>query len=384
MADRTPGVLVLVDQSGSRWSSQEDFCLALTRALSAREARCVVSYSSQPAALVETVLRGAGAEIAVVPHGRAAPLAFARDVRRLCRRHQVDIAQLFHYVPSTRLTALLPLLAPCRVIVSDFTGGEGSARTGLKRTLFHAYNRLMNFGVARFVAPSRFVENRLRRSRGIRDRKITHIYNGIDLARFGHGDPAPVRKELGLSEHSRLILSVSNLLPLKAVDVLVRAFARLATDHPGAVLAIAGDGPERGRLEQLAAELGLRERTRFLGQRTDVPDLLSASSLFCCPSVWAEAFGWVNAEAMACGVPVVSTTTGAIPEVVEHGRCGLLVPPNDADAMGAAIRELLASPERLSAMGQAGRERAERLFDIRRTVDQYVALYERTAARARA
>ncbi|MFH1732966.1 MAG: glycosyltransferase family 4 protein [Planctomycetota bacterium] len=379
-----PNVLLLLDQSGSRWSSQEDFCICLSRTLRSSGARCVVVYSSQPTAAAEKALTDAGAVLDVACQHKMSLPRFCWKIRGLCRRHKIGVTHLQHYVPSSRLIAALALSLPCPIIVGDCTGGEGKPRPPLSRRLFHAFNRLMNASIAGIVAPSRFVRERLIRSRGIAERKAWCIPNGVDLERFHRRGPPGVREELGLSSAQHMILTAGNLLPLKAVDVLLTAFVRVLEEHPDSVLVIAGDGPERGRLERLAEELGVSGRTTFLGQRSDVPHLLSAAAIFCCPSVWAEAFGWVNAEAMACEVPVVSTTAGAIPEVVEHGETGLLVPPGDPDAMAAAIIELLASPERRKAMGEAGRRRAEKLFDLRQVVPRYVALYADVAAGRRA
>lgn len=375
-----PNVLLLVDQSASRWSSQEDFCLNVARAVGAHGAKCIIAYSSPPAPEVDEALTAAGAALHVARRSDTSLLGFCREVRALCRRYGVGVIHLRHYPPSTSLTAMLPLVVPCPVILMDDTSGAGAPKRPLKRVAFRAFNRLMNCAVSRVIAPSHFVHERLITYRGIPRCKVVCIPNAVDLARCRRADPAPVRAELGLSNEQLMILAAGNLITPKGLDVLINAFATAAEKEPRAVLVIAGDGPERAKLEKLSQELGVSGRTTFLGQRSDMPDLLSAAAIFCCPSVWAEAFGWVNAEAMACEVPVVSTTTGAIPEIIEHGETGLLVPPRDSGAMAAAIIELLASPERRKAMGEAGRRRAEKLFDLRQVVQRYVALYADVAA----
>lgn len=377
-------MLLLVDQRAACWSSQEDLCLATIRGLRERGAGCVVAYSSYPAREVAEALLDEGATLEVASRAEFSLLRFCLHVRRLCRRHGVGLIHMRHYAPSALLSAALPLFAPCPILFGVCSSGEPRPKKALKRIAFHAFNRVMNWGIAHFIVPSHFVERRVVDSNGIAAGRVERIFNGIDLDRFRPRDPKPIREEIGVTPDQPLVLTAAHLIPPKAVDVLIRAFAAVLKEQPNAVLVVAGDGPERPRLEGLAAELNISPSVRFIGARSDLPELLSVSALFCCSSVWGEAFGLVNAEAMACGVPVVSTTTGAIPEVIEHGRCGLLVPPNDADATASAIMELLASPERRAAMGRAGRERAERLFDIRRTVDQYIALYERTASRARA
>jgi len=375
----TPNVLLLVDQSGSRWSSQEDFCAAIARDLRSRGGGCVLAYSSPPAPAVETAFREAGADVEVASVVGSSLVAFCRYVRELCKRHHIGVVHLRHYPPSGRVPAALSLALPCPTIMTDDTSGKVRPKRLIKGIAFRAFNRLMNAGVAHIVAPSRFVEQRLVHAKGIPARKVIHISNAIDLVRFRRGDPARIREELRLADGQLLVLAAANLIPEKGTDVLLRSFALVAGPHPNAVLAIAGDGPERGNLEALARELGVSDSVLFLGQRSDMPDLLAATAVCCCPSIWAEAFCWVNAEAMACQVPVVAARSGAIPEVVAHGETGLLVPLGDPDAMAAAISELLASPDRRRQMGRAGRQRAEKLFDLRRTVSEHIALYERIA-----
>ncbi len=372
-------VLLLIDQMGNRWSSQEDFCLAMAEEVRRRGGQCVVAYSSHAAPHVQARLLAGGAILEIVNTAKQSLIPVCFGVRRLCAKYRIGVIHLFHYPPSTPLTACLPMVVPAAVVMTDFTSGIAKGRTGVERLAFHAYNRTMTAGIARFVAPSEYVRTRLIESRGIAPRIIECVLNGVDLERFHPADPAVARSALGIPLDVPVILTASNLLPPKAVDVLIRAFGRVAATHPEAVLVIAGDGPERTTLERLAAEANVATRTRFLGQRDDVHALLPAATVFCCPSIWGESFGWVNAEAMACGVPVISTRSGAIPEVVAHGECGLLVPPRDSEAMADALLAVLGSREQRAAMATAGRARAETRFALGRTIAEHLSLYERAA-----
>jgi D-inositol-3-phosphate glycosyltransferase len=148
-----------------------------------------------------------------------------------------------------------------------------------------------------------------------------------------------------------VLLWVGRMQPWKGLDTAIRALPAI----PGAVLAIAGDGEERARLEQLTAELGLGERVRFLGPlpRADLPRLYAAADLLLATSFASETFGIGPVEAQACGLPVVASRFGGFPEVVAEGRTGLLVPPRDPQALAAACRELLDDPARRLAMSAA-------------------------------
>lgn len=369
--------LLMVDQNGCRWSSQEDFCLLLTKKLQEKGGTCVLAYSSPPADHVASTLMDAGAIVEVVARNQGTIIDFCRKVRNVCIKYGIDIVHLRHYSISTWVTFALPLFVPARIIMTDDSGGLGGQKGILKRTAFYLFNRLMNIGVSHFVAPSAFIYKRFIGSRGFSASRITKIPNGVDLERFSpRTDGNSIRATLGVPPDAKVILVACNLYKLKGVDVLLRSFADVAVKAERAVLIIAGDGPELENLQRLAYELKVEGNVLFLGQRSDMQDLFAAADLFCSPSVWGEAFGLVNAEAMACGVPVISTLQGATSEVVEHGETGLLVPPGDVRAMGDAIMTLLGDEEMRKQMGVRGRQRSERLFDLRNTIDAHIALYE--------
>jgi glycosyltransferase involved in cell wall biosynthesis len=204
---------------------------------------------------------------------------------------------------------------------------------------------------------------------------ISVIRNGIPVRR---GDPAPIRRELGVGPGEALILAVGNLDPRKGHMVLLRALARL--DREGLAvpwrLAIAGGrgGPEREKLAAFAAEHGLAGRLSILAYRDDVPALQSAAEIFCMPSLW-EGLPLAVLEAMFASSAIVASETSGIPEAITDGREGLLVPPGDDLALAVALRRFLESPEERRAFGDRARRRAEAEFSIARMTDAYERLY---------
>jgi glycosyltransferase involved in cell wall biosynthesis len=144
---------------------------------------------------------------------------------------------------------------------------------------------------------------------------------------------------------------------------------------PPAVFLFAGDGPERPRLEATARALGIADRVRFLGHRTDVPELLALCDLFVLPSLY-EGLPLSVLEAMAAARPVVASAVGGTDEAVVHGETGLLVTPASAASLCEAISSLLADRERAVRMGRAGQARATREFSVDRMVSGVVAVYE--------
>jgi phosphatidylinositol alpha-1,6-mannosyltransferase len=210
-----------------------------------------------------------------------------------------------------------------------------------------------------------------RRVAGEQTPPITVVPPGVDVERFVPLAPEQrlaARRELGLPVDGRVVLGLSRLVPRKGFDTLIRVAARLARDHPELVVAIAGDGRDRRRLQQLAGRLGAP--VRFLGRVSDdvLPRLYGCADVFAmlCRNRWGgleqEGFGIVFAEAAACGVPSVAGDSGGSAEAVAHEETGFVVDPTDADAVVGALARLLDDDDLRSRLGEAARTRAEEEF----------------------
>ncbi len=194
--------------------------------------------------------------------------------------------------------------------------------------------------------------------------KLRVVLNGIDFGRHPprYGDPAGP------------IVTVGRLSEQKDIATLLRALAIAKTKGSIVRSEILGDGPLRGDLEALARNLGIADQVAFRGVVNTVPDVLAGSSLFVLPSI-DEGLSLAIMEAMATGLPVLTTAVGGNPEVVADGETGRLVPARDPQALADAMLAMLADPAALAAMGRAGRQRIERHFDVARTVADYERLY---------
>jgi D-inositol-3-phosphate glycosyltransferase len=208
--------------------------------------------------------------------------------------------------------------------------------------------------------------------------RVAVVPCGVDLDRFSPHGPRASR------DGRYRILSLGRLVPRKGVETTVRALVGV----PGAELVIAGGGDatteaERARLAAIAQDCGVSERVRLVGHipRKDVPALLrSADVVVSVP--WYEPFGMVPLEAMACGVPVVASAVGGHLDTVVEGRTGALVPPRDAGALAQRLRELLADPARLAAIGSAAAARARSRYGWDRIAGDTEQLYRRVLADA--
>jgi glycosyltransferase involved in cell wall biosynthesis len=202
---------------------------------------------------------------------------------------------------------------------------------------------------------------------------VISVPTGIDLERFRPGEAAAARAQLGLAPDGALVGIVATLRSWKGHRYLLEAFAGLA--DRGARLVVVGDGPQREALEALARELGIAGRVRFAGNQDDVAPWLRALDLFCLPSYANEGVPQALMQAMACGVPVISTPVGSIAEIVQDGETGRLVPPQDAAALRAAIESLLANPLLRRRLGARAREAALQRFGEDRMVDRMIDIF---------
>jgi glycosyltransferase involved in cell wall biosynthesis len=208
------------------------------------------------------------------------------------------------------------------------------------------------------------------------------IYNGIEPP--PEADRAQALGHLGRTAAPPIVGCIGGLNPHKGQEVLIRACALLSGALAGATLVLVGDGPDRPRLEALAAECGLGSRAIFLGERADARRLLPAFDVAVVPSVEREGLGLAALEAMDASRPVIACRVGGLPEAVEDGVTGVLVEPRDPAALAAAIGGVLGRPDRGRSLGVAGRRRVETLFRAATMARRVEAIYEEALRERRA
>ena len=208
---------------------------------------------------------------------------------------------------------------------------------------------------------------------GARESSITVVMNGADLRRFS---PAQEGTNPSAEFGPHMIFACRQLFPRKGIRFLIEAVAALKPKYPDIRLIIAGDGFERPKLEELAQQLGIAEATRFLGwcANKELPRYYRGCAVSVIPSL-EEGFGIPAAEAMGCEIPVVATDAGGLPEVVEDGVTGFVVPKGNAAALAESMDRLLADAALRDKMGKAGRIRALQRFDWDRSVERFTDVY---------
>lgn len=295
--------------------------------------------------------------------------ALVREGTALARQHGIRILHANSAVPAQWMlpvarTLRLPLLSHLHI---DYL------RRSRYAMLLHQADLIV--GVSRQVLDD-FLGD------GVPDTRTRVIYNGIDFARLDQRPGKDLRPLLGIPAGTTLIGAAGSLIRRKGHDVLIRALG-LLTGEQALHLLIASDGPEREALQRLTAELGLSGRVHFLGYHDDITDVYESCDVMVLASR-ADAFGLVLAEAGYSRRPVVATRVGGIPEVVVDGETGLLVPPDDPQALAGALQRLVDDKALRERLGAAGRVCAQTRFSVQRMAADFGDAYGRLAAQPRA
>ena len=289
-------------------------------------------------------------------------------IYRAFQRHRPDILHTHLNVLQYVLPALALRRIPCLHTMHNIAEKEA---IGLVR-FFNSLS--FRFGTIP-VGISPLVRESVRRL--YRVRKVPLIPNGIDLRPFRntHGIRGAWRSRNGFSEEDFLIVSVGRLYPQKNFPLLLSTFAEFAPRHSNLKLIIAGEGQFRKDLERRIDELRIADRVYLAGERSDIPNLLLASDLYITTSLW-EGNPLSVIEAMAAGLPVIASAVGGIPDLIEEGIDGLLVPPDDRQELLHAMSDMMDSPEQRRRLSTAARMKAFRTMGTTEMVRAYEALYE--------
>lgn len=239
-------------------------------------------------------------------------------------------------------------------------------------------DRIANQLSYRVTVNSKAVWNDIINRDHIDESKLVLIYNAVESTLFEEAlrYREKVRRELGIKPHEKVTIVVANLIPYKGHSDLLKAARQVVDQIPEAKFLLVGE--DRGiqkDLERGAQDLGISDGVVFMGQRSDIAELLAASDLSVLPS-HEEGFSNVILESMSAGLSVVATCVGGNPEAVVDGVTGCLVPPRNPAAMAEKIVDLLGDPERAKSWGERGRKRVKELFTIERMVEGHLKLYE--------
>lgn len=360
---------VLYFTDSASFGGAEQVLLTILAELDRQRWRPILAHHSDPgiATLLEKA-RSLDVKLQAVPR-----MQCKRDIARVLqftRGLRASPPDVFHAQLSWPLSCRYGLIAAAlaRVPVIVATEHLFFKPPWLRSVLL---KQLVSTGVDRYIAVSHEVARQLRRNCPVLAHKIRVVQNGIRITPFKGLTSSALRATLTGATARPIVLTTARLDKQKGLNYLLQAAAQV----PEAMFVIAGDGPERARTEAQINELGLVDRVILLGHRDDVPDLLASCDVFVLPSLF-EGLPISVLEAMAAGRPVIATAIGGTDEAIIHGESGLLVPPADANALGAAIRTVLSDRALAQRLGAAGQARVEERFSAAVMVRGVVKIYE--------
>jgi len=295
-------------------------------------------------------------------------LALASKMVEVAKYEQIDIFHCHYAIPhATSAYLAKQMLERTKLKVITTLHGTDITLVGLEPSFLPA----IKFSIEKsdgVTAVSRFLREKTLTHFGI-EKEIEVIPNFVDVKKYRRVNASSVRNQWAPA-NEKILMHTSNFRPVKRVQDVIRIFSEVQKKLPGKLILI-GDGPDRSLCELLCRELGIHEHVKFLGKQAEIVDLLSAADLFLMPSQ-SESFGLSALEAMACGVPVVSSSVGGLPELNIHNQTGFIAEIGDVERMSRYAIDLLTNPTKHKTFSEAARKRAAEFNQ-----DKIVTLYER-------
>ena len=301
--------------------------------------------------------------------------ALASKIVEVTRFEKLDLVHAHYAIPHAISGFIAQQILKNDLKIITTLHGTDITLVGLEPS----YLSVMKFSIEQsdgVTAVSRFLREKTTTNYGI-EKDITVIPNFVDPEKYQRIRCDDIRAKFA-PQGEKILVHVSNFRILKRVPDVVKIFSEVRKKVPSKLILV-GDGPDRSASELLVRELALQEHVKFLGKQSELVPILSSADLMLMPSQ-SESFGLSALEAMACEVPVISTSVGGLPELQVHGETGYIAEIGDIDRMARYAVELLTNTQKHALFSAAARSRAVNSFGIEKIVNQYEAYYEQTLA----
>ncbi|QWT46762.1 glycosyltransferase family 4 protein [Azospira inquinata] len=344
------------------WGGQEHRIVTEMVGMAGRGHR--VTLATRPQAIIGKKARAAGIPVLELPFRHKLDLRSIRALVRFIRQEGVQVVNTHSGVDS-------------------WVGGLAArwARVGLVRTrhlnlpLHPSWHNFIHYLPQRIVACGEVMRRDLIARDGFPPEKVVSIPTGVDFGKFVPSRPRQeMRQTLQVPERAFLVLMVGVVRRIKRHEVALEAFAKFHRSHPNSLFLIVGDGPRLDDIKALARASGLASQVRFLGYRADIPDLMGAADCLLLTSA-SEGVPQAVTQALGCGLPVVATAVGGVPELVRDGETGLLVAPENSEATAAALGRIADDPSLAQHLAVGGKRHAHGYFSLEAMLDGTEAMY---------
>lgn len=344
----------------------EKLLVDITRKLDKSKFNLTVAYIYGPGTLAKEIRKVKVGVVDLSRKGKLDPLLLIRLVL-LLRRKKIRILHT-HLLHASIVGRIAAKLAGITNIITT----RHYSYYHKEKSLVSRIERKTAIFNSDFIAISSDVKKYMRGKEKYRSEKIVVLHNAVDLSLFNSVDRLGISKP----QDDLVVGSIGRLHPSKGYETLLRSMSYVIEKLPTVKLVIIGTGREKNNLEKLSAQLGVFDNVTFLGRKQplEIPGLLKTFNLFVLASNW-EGFGLAVVEAMASGLPVVATNVGGLPEIVEDGQTGFLVPSRKPRVLAEKIIHLLQNPDLCLKMGKQGRRRVESLFSLDGMIKELEYLY---------
>lgn len=380
MAPVLPSIVSVFDVEPRFIGGTETYARELSRQLGRQNWRSVLCFVTPPTEEVRRFLDLPNVSVEVLHQDVTRfNVAVMARIAKILRRYRPLIAH-FHYVDLLSLYPWVARLASAKQIYFTDHGSRPELHRGNRASLSkRCVARMINWPVSKVISVSDYGHRSLTERGLFPEERCQRIYNGVDVGRVVESPEraAAFRRRFAIPEGRVVVSQVSWIIPAKGVLDFLEAARLVVAERSAAHFVIVGEGAFRNEYMAKGRELGLQDHLTWTGLVEDpfTAGVYDATDILCQASRWEEVFGWVLAEAMAYGRPVIGTRVGGIPEVVTDQECGFLVDRGDAKALAARVVDLIDDPRRRVAMGEAGRQKVHAKFDLQKNVKQLIELY---------
>ena len=334
--------------------------------------------AAHPGGMLEKIVREAHVPFSPLDMSRKVNFKTISNLSRLISEHRIHIVHAmgtradFFARLACRKKPSTALVCTVAMLVDGYDVGP------LRKAVYKMAVRYSARYVTQYIVVSEALKDLLEKQSGIPADKITIVYNGVELDLYNPNLNASseVRRSLEITDDYAIVGTIGRLVYQKGLPYFLEAAKHVYSEKKHVRFVIVGHGPEEAHLKRLAKSFGISHVCTFAGLRFDVPELLSAFDVFVLSSV-LEGLPRVVIEAMAMGRPIVATDIDGVREQLRHNETGIVVPPADPNALAKAILDILDDKNRQKCLGREARKDAERLFDLKATVENVEMLYER-------
>lgn len=362
-----------------RIGGTETFARELSLQLHERGWKSVLCFLKAPPDDVRRFLDLSNVSLEVLEDSTNLNWRATRTLAEILRRHKPEILHL-HF---TGFLGIYPWLARLKSVKKVFFTDHTSRPAGheVRRAAFwkRAVARILNSPITKVICVSQYGQRCLTKLELLQKDRHELVYNAVDLSRVQRkpNSGSHFRSRYGIPADRVVVVQVSWMIPEKGIPQLLQVARTVLSTNPAVHFVLVGEGPYREQFMKDAETLGITQNITWTGLIQDPfgEGVYDAADIVCQLSEWEELFGWMIAEAMAYGKPIVATKVGGIPELVQDSVSGFLVPRGDTDAAARRLLELAADPRLRQSLGEAGREIVARNFDLKRNVAQLIKLY---------